>query len=75
MIFSQRPFSQWLVDSESWLEKNFLYARQVGKRVDQSNRPLQRWGHSDTVLPQPGRVPLADHGAERKAIFCFAHPP
>ena len=26
-------------------------------------------------LPQPGGVPLADHGAEREAISCFAHPP
>ena len=32
--------------------------------------------NSDRIaLPQPDGVPLADHGAERKAIFCFAHPP
>ncbi|WP_303816706.1 hypothetical protein, partial [Acidaminococcus timonensis] len=27
------------------------------------------------VLPRRIGVPLADHGAEREAIFCFAHPP
>ena len=29
----------------------------------------------DLMQPQPDGVPLADHGAEREAIFCFAHPP